>query len=306
MTADEARAEAEAGGQDVLGVEQAIRGRVTSVLGGDDTAERAVGGTQAKLINAIGRVDHAKQAAAELRKLDERGQLTTDVLAQVLRNLRQQAENEVLRLYPDATRDELAEHTHQLSDQWFIHLRTTWDAAVVGSGRTFSQVLDRGSQVDVDYKRTLYMASGQLSDVDELVLALRGDRKDLETVKRVLRNKTREQIDELKRQYKIKTTTADNKWGGSLDEDLLGFSPPKARRKAPTGCWSRTTCVGSMPKEARRKSTTSSAEPNESTRTRSRTAAPPDGGVITGATRPGPCSTQRCGRCERSASSTTH
>jgi hypothetical protein len=231
MTADEARAEAEAGGQDVLGVDQAIRGRVTSVLGGDDTAERAVGGTQAKLINAIGRVDHAEQAAAELRKLDERGQLTTDVLAQVLRNLRQQAENEVLRLYPDATRDELAEHTRQLSDQWFIHLRTTWDAAVVGSGRTFSQVLDRGSQVDVDYKRTLYMASGQLSDVDELVLALRGDRKDLETVKRVLRNKTREQIDELKRQYKIKTTTADNKWGGSLDEDLLGFSPSEGKAK---------------------------------------------------------------------------
>jgi hypothetical protein len=95
---------------------------------------------------------------------------------------------------------------------------------VVGTGRTFDQLLDRGKQSEVDYKRTLYMASGKLSDVDELVLALRGDRKDLETVKRILRNKARDQIDELKRQYKIKTTTATT-LGGSLDEDLLGLDP---------------------------------------------------------------------------------
>ena len=225
LTAEEARSEAEAVGSDVLGIDEAIRSRVATVLGGDDTTERAVGGTQGKLINAIARADPTEQAAAELRKLDERGQLTTEVMGQAFRNLRQQAELEATRLFPDDTAEQLGEHTRQLSDQWFIHLRTTWDASVVGTGRTFDQLLDRGKQSEVDYKRTLYMASGKLSDVDELVLALRGDRKDLETVKRILRNKTRDQIDELKRQYKIKTTTATNTWGGSLDEDLLGLDP---------------------------------------------------------------------------------
>ena len=172
-----------------------------------------MGGTQGKLINAIARADPTEQAAAELRKLDERGQLTTEVMADMFRSLRQQAEVEATRLYPDDTAEELTEHTRLLSDQWFIHLRTTWDASVVGQGRTFDQLLDRGDQSAVDYKRTLYMASGKLADVDELVLALRGGRKDLESVKRVLRNKTRTEIDELKRFYKIKTTTAANKWG---------------------------------------------------------------------------------------------
>ena len=234
LTAEEARSEAEAGGSDVLGIDEAIRSRVATVLGGDDTTERAVGGTQGKLINAIARADPTEQAAAELRKLDERGQLTTEVLGQAFRNLRQQAELEATRLFPDDTAEQLAEHTRQLSDQWFIHLRTTWDASVVGTGRTFDQLLDRGKQSEVDYKRTLYMASGKLSDVDELVLALRGDRKDMETVKRVLRNKNRDQIDELKRQYKIKTTTKDNPWGSSLDLDLLGFATARAGQKDTT------------------------------------------------------------------------
>jgi hypothetical protein len=207
---------------------------VAAVLGGDDTTERAIGGTQGRLINAIARADPSEQAAAELRKLDERGQLTTEVMGQVFRNLRQQAELEATRLFPDDMADQLAEHTRQLSDQWFIHLRTTWDASVVGTGRTFDRLLDRGKQSEVDYKRTLYMASGKLSDVDELVLALRRDRKDMETVKRVLRNKTRDQIDELKRQYKIKTTTKDNPWGSSLDLDLLGFAPARAGQKDTT------------------------------------------------------------------------
>ena len=234
LTAEEARSEAEATTSDVLGIDEAIRSRVASVLGGDDTTERAIGGTQSKLINAIARADPSEQAAAELRKLDERGQLTTEVMGQAFHNLRQQAELEASRLFPDDTAEQLTEHTRQLSDQWFIHLRTTWDASVTGTGRTFDQLLDRGKQSEVDYKRTLYMASGKVSDVDELVLALRGDRKDMETVKRVLRNKTRDEIDELKRQYKIKTTTTTNKWGGSLDEDLLGFAPTRAGQKDTT------------------------------------------------------------------------
>ncbi|MEO6510044.1 MAG: hypothetical protein ABIO16_03565, partial [Nocardioides sp.] len=232
LTADEARAEA--GDQDVLGIDQAVRGRVAEVLGGDGSTERTVGGTQGKLINAIARADPTEQMAAELRKLEERGQLTTEVMGDMFRNLRQQADVEATRLYPNDTPDELAEHTRKLSDQWFIHLQSTWNASVVGTGRTFSQLLDRGDQSEVDYKRTLYMASGKLADVDELVLALRGGRKDLETVKRVLRNKSRDEIDELKRLYKIKTTTPANKWGGSLDEDLIGFAPSRAGQKDTT------------------------------------------------------------------------
>ncbi len=229
LTAEEARNVAEAGGLDVLGVDEAIRSRVSLVLGGDEATVRTVGGTQGKLIGAIARADPSEQAAAELKKLDERGQLTSDVLGQTLRGLRQQAEAEAARLFPDDTADQLAEHTRQLSDRWFIHLRSTWDSLVVGNARTFDQMLDRGDQTEVDYKRTLYMASGKLSDVDELVLALRGKRKDLETVKRVLRNKNHLEIMELKRLYKIKTTTPDDKWGGSLDADLLGYAPSEGK-----------------------------------------------------------------------------
>ena len=129
-----------------------------------------------------------------------------------------------------------------LSDQWFIRVRDSWNAAVRGDGPTFSQVLDRGDQTEVDVKRGLYMASGHLADVDELVLALAGDRKDLETAKRVLRDKNAAQVADLKLQYQQKTKQTPY-WpvGRSLDFDLFGAAPTKVGEKNPVDPWGHTT-----------------------------------------------------------------
>jgi hypothetical protein len=234
QAAAEAKTEAEAAGKDILDTDTAIRTRVSLVLGTEGMTEAAVGGTSGKLIGAVATNQPAEVAAAQLRKLEEAGDLTTEAMANVFRSLRKQATDEAQRLYPDATADELKEEERKLSDQWFIHMRNTWDAAVVGDARTFSQILDRGDQTEVNLKRALYMASGRLGDADELVLALAGDRKDMETVKRVLRDKNADQIDDLRREYQRKTIQPPI-WplGRSLDFDLFGTAPTKVGEENP-------------------------------------------------------------------------
>jgi hypothetical protein len=149
--AGEAREEAEWEGKDALDTDTAIRTRVSWVLGAEGATEHVVGGTSAKLIRAVASNEPAEQAAAQLRKLYEAGDLTTEIMADAFRALRVQAAEEAQRRYPDATADELKEEERKLSDQWFMRLRSTWDAAVIGDGPTFS----------------------------ELVMALAGDRKDM-------------------------------------------------------------------------------------------------------------------------------
>jgi hypothetical protein len=232
VAAGEAKMEAEREGKDVLDTDTAIRTRVSWVLGPEGATEAVFGGASAKLIGAVAANDPSEQVAAQLRKLEEAGKLTTGAMADAFRGLRMQAAEEAQRRYPDATADELKEEERKLSDRWFIHLRSTWDAAVVGEGRTFSQILDRGDQTEVDLKRRLYMASGRLEPADELVLALAGDRKDMETVKRVLSDKNAAQIADLKLQYRRKTIQLPY-WpmGRSLDFDLFGTAPTKAGEK---------------------------------------------------------------------------
>ena len=232
VAAGEAKKEAEGEAKDALDTDTAIRTRVSSVLGAEGATEAVVGGASGKLIGAVAINEPAEQVAAQLRKLEESGKLTTEAITDAFRGLRMQAVEEAQRRYPDATVNELKEEERKLSDQWFIHLRSTWDAAVVGEGRTFSQILDRGDQTEVDVKRGLYMASGRLGDADELVLALAGDRKDMETVKRVLRDKNADQIADLKRQYQLKTKQLPY-WpiGRSLDFDLFGTAPTKVGEK---------------------------------------------------------------------------
>ncbi|MGH8072157.1 MAG: hypothetical protein ACRERE_44380 [Candidatus Entotheonellia bacterium] len=228
VAAGEAKKEAEGEGKDALDIDTAIRTRVSWVLGTEGATEAAIGGTSAKLIGAVATNQPAELMAAQLRKLEEAGKLTTEALADAFRGLRAQAAEEAQRRYPSATVDELKEEERKLSDQWFIHMGSTWDAAVGGEGPTFSQILDRGKQTEVDVKRGLYMASGRLSAVDELVLALAGDRKDMETVKRVLRNKSAAQIEDLKQQYAIRYA-----FQRSLEYDLFGAAPTRAGEDNP-------------------------------------------------------------------------
>jgi hypothetical protein len=190
VAVDEAKKEAEAEGKDALDIDMAIRTRASQVLGAESATEAVVGGTSATLIAGVARNDPPEIMAARLRKLDESGDLTTAALTDAFRALRLEAAEEVKRRYPDADAAELEEQQRQLSNQWFIHMERTWDAAVVGDGPTFSQVLDRGAQTEVNVKRGLFMASGRLSSADELVLALAGDRKDVDTVKRIHVTKT--------------------------------------------------------------------------------------------------------------------
>jgi hypothetical protein len=233
-TSGEARKEAEDEGRDSLDTDTAIRTRVSAVLGPPGATEAVVGGASGKLIGAIASNEPADQVAAQLRKLYEAGDLTTEAMADAFRTLRMQAAEEAQRRYPDATADELEEQERKLSDQWFMRLRSTWDAAVIGQGPTFSELLDKGDQTEVDVKRRLYLASGRLEPADELILALAGDRKDMETVKRVLRDKKADQIRDLKLQYQRKTIQPPV-WpmGRSLDFDLFGEAPTRAGEENP-------------------------------------------------------------------------
>jgi Domain of unknown function (DUF4157) len=234
VAADEAKKEAEAEGKDALDIDMAIRTRASQVLGAESATEAVVGGTSATLIAGVARNDPPEIMAARLRKLDESGDLTTAALTDAFRALRLEAAEEVKRRYPDADRAELEEQERQLSNQWFIHMERTWDAAVVGDGPTFSQVLDRGAQTEVNVKRGLFMASGRLSPADELVLALAGDRKDMDAVKRILRDKNAQQIAGLEEEYRQKTIQPPFfPMGRSLRFDLFGTAPTKAGEENP-------------------------------------------------------------------------
>ena len=288
---------------------------VAAVVGDVNALATQMGGAGGEALRAVATADPGRKAAAELRKLSERGDLKAEAITATLRGLREEAHAEAERRVPAGTPAEIASTEATLAKQYFGDLRADWNAAAGGDGPAFDALLGTGSDADADLNTSLAAGHGRLADVRELVLALQGDRKDLETVKRVLADKSADEISVLRMQYFAATS------GRFLDVDLFGAAPTEAggenrscrpatsccRRARPPGAIgsrSRTTSIDRGWRTESRRSFTSAAAPSASTNTRSPTAAPPAGGATNGATRRAGSSTRRSRRRARSRPNT--
>jgi hypothetical protein len=214
-------------GGDAKAVDAKVRSRAAAVLGDVNALAASVDGPDATLIRAIASDDPAAKAAAELRKAVVADKLTAAQVAATLRELRHQAHDRARRMLPSGDPGMDAKE-RSLADEYFARLRTQYDALVPGGGDSFYEILNEtGDQGDKNLNKSLWVEAGQLADVEELVLALSGGRKDTEAVERVLRNKSATEIKLLKAQYVIRT------FGRSLDYDLLGEAPTHSGEENP-------------------------------------------------------------------------
>jgi hypothetical protein len=227
MTGAEAEAQAAARGADPAAVGAAARNRVASVLGDVNAVAADISGPDEAVIRAIAAADPGAKAAARLRRLDGEGKLNADAVTAALRALRGEAEEEASRRHPDGDEAAIAIEERTLSDKYFGSLKATWDAGAVGQGTRFDELMGRGNETEANLNRALAHGSGRTDDITELVLALSGDRKDLETVKRVLRDKSAADVARLKIEYMGRTL------GRSLDFALFGDAPVRAGEDNP-------------------------------------------------------------------------
>jgi hypothetical protein len=196
--------------------------RVGAVLGDTKALGEKVQGVDAAVLAAIAKDDPGAKAAAQLRKLAESGDLNAAKLAAALRGLRAEAEQRARRMLPPGDPG-LAAKAQALADEYFAKLRTAYNDLVPAGGEHFDEIVNEtGGEDEENLNKRLWVEAGKLDDVEELVRALRGDRKDTETVERVLRNKNATEIAVLKVKYTVTTG------GRSLDLDLFGVSATKA------------------------------------------------------------------------------
>lgn len=192
--------------------------RVGAVYGGNvESVAATVGGPSAAVIRAIGKADPATRIAAELRRSASEGKLTGPQLTAAIRSLRAearaQAERELGRGHPGLDAQEAT-----IADGYFATLRSAYDQFTSGDpkAKKFVDIINEtGDRGDETVNQQLYLSAGKLADLPELVLALRGSRKDMATVERVLRNKSAQQIRDLNAAYQGIT-------GHSLERDLFG------------------------------------------------------------------------------------
>jgi hypothetical protein len=221
-TGAEAEAQAAAAGANPAAAAAAARNRVASVLGDVNAVAGDISGPDEAVIRAIAAGDPGATAAARLRRLDAEGKLDAAAVTAALRALRAEAEVEAARRHPGGDEAVVAIEERTLADEYFGKLKAAWDKGAVGHGPRFDELMGRGNETEARLNRALARGSGHADDVTELVLALSGDRKDLEIVKRVLRDKSAADIARLKLEYMASTL------GRSLDFDLFGDAPVKA------------------------------------------------------------------------------
>ncbi|MEX0782760.1 MAG: hypothetical protein WD557_08925 [Dehalococcoidia bacterium] len=222
-------AEIEATGQQAITEAHREKGdvtaRVSAVFGDVAGLKAAVGDTSAPVLKAMIDNKPAMRVAAELRRSAEAGKLTGPQLTAALRSLRAEAEAQAARALGEAPPDIVKAKADEIASDYFREVRATYDDLTKGDAKRkpFDEIVkETGNAGDETLNKELVASSGQLSDVRELVLALRGDRKDMATVERVLRNKDALTIKILKSQYTVMTM------GRSLDHDLFGLSGTKA------------------------------------------------------------------------------
>ena len=215
----EGRSEVAEAGGDAAAVDQAGQSRAVAVLGDVEAAAATVGGADAAVVRAIASGDPVAKAAAELRKAAAANTISASLIGATLRGLREQAEARAKLEHPGASADALAANGRIIADDYFRRLRDAYDG-LAGTGLRFDALLDEtGSDGDAELNRALVQGRGQLSDVEELVRALAGDRKDTATVERVLKYKSALEIKILKAAYVAATG------GRTLDRDLFGEAP---------------------------------------------------------------------------------
>jgi len=214
-----AEARAAAGGDD-RAADQAATAGVAAVLGDVKSVAAKVGGPGAAVLQATAEAHPGAKAAAELHKLAAEGTLKPDATAAVLRSLRAEAAAEAAQRLPDGTEEQKAAKARTLTDTYFDELRSTWNGDFMGKAITFEQLMAQGDETEARRNTELAQGKGELDPVSELVLALTGDHKDLEAVKRVLHDKTAAELAQIRVQYQIRA-------GGirTLDHDLMGDAP---------------------------------------------------------------------------------
>jgi hypothetical protein len=210
---EQVAAEAEAKGENV-------KTQVGAVLGNTQALAEQVKGPHAAIIRATAADDPVAKVAAQLRKAREADDLSAKKLAMEMRGLRAEAEKRARQMQPPGDPESLAR-------DYFARLRTEYNALVPKGGDTFDEIVNEtGNKGDENLNKALREGAGRLPDLEELVLALSGDRKDTESVERVLRNKSAGEINSLKIQYMART-------GRSLDSDLFGKAPTRAGEEMP-------------------------------------------------------------------------
>jgi hypothetical protein len=208
-------------------LDAAGRARAKTVLGDVDAVASTLGGADAAVVKAIAGGDPVAKAAAELRKAAAAKKITAEQITTTLRGLREEAATRVKLENPKASPEELASKEEGLAADYFARLRTSYDG-LAGNDPNFDALLkNTGSDHDATANQALLAGQGRLSDVDELIHALSGNRKDTEAVERVLHGKTALEIQLLKSQYTIRTL------GRSLDFDLFGEAPTTAGEENP-------------------------------------------------------------------------
>ena len=222
-------AEIEATGQQAIKEARDQQGdvgaRVAAVFGDVAALKGAVGDKSAPVIQALVDNRPAVRIAAELRRSADAGKLTGPQLTAALRSLRAEADDQAKRLMQGAAPDAIKVEADRIASTYFRELRATYDDLTKDNPKRkpFDDVVaETGNAGDEQLNVDLIAAGGRLSDVRELVLALQGDRKDMATVERVLRDKDALTIKILKSQYMVMTM------GRSLDSDLFGLSGTKA------------------------------------------------------------------------------
>jgi hypothetical protein len=194
---------------------QAAKDRMRMVLGGDvEKAAASLGGADADALRALAGEDPAAGAAARLHQLREADALNAAAITETLRGLREQAEQQVRQAMPLDGPATQAGAARSLAEDYLHRLATAYDAGRPTGGPSFDQLIaGTGSLTDVLLNQTLRASGGEIDPVADLRFALAGDRKDLETVKRVLRGKSAAEIDEIKRRFP------------QLETELFGRAP---------------------------------------------------------------------------------
>jgi hypothetical protein len=197
---------------------QAAKDRMRAVLGGDvEKAAASLGGADADALRALAGDDPAARAAAHLHQLREADALNAAAITETLRGLREQAEQQARQAMPLDDPASQAGAARSLAEDYLHRLATAYDAGRPAGGPGFDQlVAGTGSLTDVLLNQTLRASGGEIDPVADLRFALAGDRKDLETVKRVLRGKSAAEIDEIKRRFP------------ELETELFGRAPTTA------------------------------------------------------------------------------
>jgi hypothetical protein len=193
----------------------AVQARMKAVLGDPNATAALIGGDDAAIIRAMASDDPVPKAAAQLHKLAQSDDLKAEMLTATLRGLRTEAEERAQRAFPKGD-PRIESETKRLADDYFARIRDAYNSLVGGDDKKFDELVDNlGDEGDQSVNIALMQSHGKLNDVAELIFALQGDRKDTASVERVLRNKSAQEITQLKVEYFARTHR-------SLDYDLFG------------------------------------------------------------------------------------